>query len=200
MIVKNSKFIKSAQNISQAPNDDVIEVVFMGRSNVGKSSLISSFLSKKGIAKSSSTPGKTRLINFFDTTLINDKINYDFRIVDLPGIGYAKVSKTEKEAWQKSLIDFIKMRENIKVFVYLIDSRHIDLAIDRDTITFLNSIKDIKQELVIVYTKVDKLNLKEKNVIIKRFTSPLMVSSIKNRGIDELRDKVFNFLDGKVFK
>jgi len=94
------------------------EIAFIGRSNVGKSSIINALTNKKGLAKSSSTPGKTRLINFFQIVLAKDDKDYHAQLVDLPGFGYAKVSHSLKAEWQKNLTDYIKKRVSIRVFVH----------------------------------------------------------------------------------
>ena len=96
-----AEFVTSAQNITQALPQDLSEIAIMGRSNVGKSSFINSLTNRKNLAKSSSTPGKTRLINFFDITYLCDEDRMKARLVDLPGFGYARVSKTEKKSGKK---------------------------------------------------------------------------------------------------
>ena len=138
--IVESKFITSAPNIGAAPEtDEQNEVVFMARSNVGKSSLLNALTNHKGLAKVSSTPGKTRLINYFDVTFI-DRDNAKksvAKFVDLPGFGYAKVSKSIKYDWEKNLTDYISQREQIKLFIHLVDCRHPHLDIDTSVSEFL---------------------------------------------------------------
>ena len=132
--IVDAKFITSAPNVAVAPeSEEQNEVVFMARSNVGKSSLLNALTNHKGLAKVSSTPGKTRLINYFDVTFIdrdneNEKLLAKF--VDLPGFGYAKVAKSIKHDWEKNLTDYIAQREQIKLFIHLVDCRHPHLDID----------------------------------------------------------------------
>ena len=109
---------------SQWPNDDLAEIAFVGRSNVGKSSFINSFSNRKAIAKTSSKPGKTRTINFY-------RVNNAFRLVDLPGYGYAKVSKAEKAKWDKLINEYLHERENLKEVFLLVDIRHEPTALDK---------------------------------------------------------------------
>ena len=206
MSVKITKalFIKSATGIANSLPEDMSEIIFIGRSNVGKSSLLNSLTSHKNLAKSSSTPGKTQLINFFDIDYKNDKNSEKFRVrfVDMPGFGYAKVSKTLKEEWHKSLTDFLKQRVSIRIFVQLIDARHFGLDIDINVNQYLQDLKRADQKIIVVLTKTDKLNQsslsKLKNSIKKSsqfsYESMIFVSNLKNRGIDNLNKKIFELI------
>ena len=129
MRIKQSEFIISAVKRDQYPKDDRVEVAFVGRSNVGKSSIINALTNRRKLAKVSGTPGKTRLINFF-------LINNDFYLVDLPGYGYAKVSKKEKESWGKTIETYLNGREELKRVVLLVDSRHKPTADDIMTVSY----------------------------------------------------------------
>ena len=117
MIIKKAQFITSAQKLSQCPDFNLPEIALLGRSNVGKSSFINALANQKKLAKTSNTPGKTRLINFFQ---FSDK----FMIADLPGYGYAKVSKEAQNRWQKYLEEYLLKREQISSLIQLIDGRH----------------------------------------------------------------------------
>lgn len=197
--IVDAQFKMSVPNISLAPEaTDFSEVAFMGRSNVGKSSILNALTNHKGLAKSSSTPGKTQLINFFDVTFMDESQKYQARFVDLPGFGYAKVSKSLKSQWQKSLTDFIAQRESIKIFVHLIDARHPDLDIDADVRSYLHSILRPGQIVLEVITKIDKLNQKEKNALRKLLPNTLMVSNSKKTGISNLNKKIFEILFNEV--
>ncbi len=193
----DASFVVSAQNISQALPPDLSEVAIMGRSNVGKSSFINSLTNRKNLAKSSSTPGKTRLINFFDIKYDCDGERMVARVVDLPGFGYAKVSKSEKAAWQKSLNEFITNRSSIRVFVHLIDARHPKMPIDQDVREYLESIKRADQQIIEIMTKADKLNQKEKSALKREFPDALLISNLKNSGIDTANKKIFKALFSK---
>jgi len=193
----DASFVVSAQNISQALPPDLSEVAIMGRSNVGKSSFINSLTNRKNLAKSSSTPGKTRLINFFDIKYDCDGERMVARVVDLPGFGYAKVSKSEKAAWQKSLNEFITNRSSIRVFVHLIDARHPKMPIDQDVREYLESIKRADQQIIEIMTKADKLNQKEKSALKREFPDALLISNLKNSGIETANKKIFKALFSK---
>lgn len=146
---------------------------------MGKSSFINFFLGKKGLAKSSSTPGKTRLINFFQA-LYTSKEGEEiaFKIIDLPGFGYAKVSKDQKKLWEKNLMLFLQQRQSIKLFLHLIDARHLNLKIDEDVRGFLKDICRGDQKIVEIFTKADKLKNQEKNVFLS--SKKYLISSLKH--------------------
>jgi GTP-binding protein len=194
--ILSAKFIKSASKISEAPDLEFDEVAILGRSNVGKSSTINRITERKNLAKSSNTPGKTQLINFFDIQMFLDDIKKEFVLVDLPGIGYAKVSKSQKKDWEKNLLDFIVHRDNIKLFLYLVDARHPNLEIDRSTIDYLLS---INKEIIFVYTKIDKLKKNELMKLKNRIKeNSCLISNLNKNGIQELQTKIFNFIGGKT--
>ncbi|MDR1554450.1 MAG: ribosome biogenesis GTP-binding protein YihA/YsxC [Campylobacteraceae bacterium] len=189
--------MKSSPNIDEAVAEGVLEVAFLGRSNVGKSSLINALTCKKQLAKSSSTPGKTQLINFFDIDYEDeDKSRFKARFVDLPGFGYAKVSKEKKRDWNKSLNSFISSRVSVRVFVHLIDARHTNLDIDIGVSEYLNFIARPDQKILNIYTKADKLTQKETGLILKKDKDAMLVSVLKKRGIDEANQKIFDLLFG----
>ncbi len=183
--IVDAKFITSAPNIAGAPESlEQNEVVFMARSNVGKSSLLNALTNHKGLAKVSSTPGKTRLINYFDVTFI-DRDNSEkslVKFVDLPGFGYAKVSKSMKHDWEKNLTSYIAGREQIKLFIHLIDCRHPHLDIDTEVSEFLFDNVRPNQAILQIFTKIDKLNQKEQSALRREFPNAMMVSSSKKRG------------------
>ena len=285
----SAQFITSAANITGAPEFAMSEVAFLGRSNVGKSSLINALTGRKNLAKSSSTPGKTQLINFFevkfkqklaadsdgsqnetsldlaskealssaancaqdhadaaasernlkqDLVLNLKSASADFRsdretdlaagltpnlaqslelnlsdgsalnlagnpafsdlaslgenisliFVDLPGFGYAKVSKKLHYIWQKNLDEFIKERLNIKLFVHLIDARQFDLAIDKNLQNYLASFLRCDQKVVRLYTKADKLNQSERAKLLRHDPQAILVSTLKGSGLQKARE------------
>jgi GTP-binding protein len=199
--IVDAKFITSAPNIMGAPESEKQdEVVFMARSNVGKSSLLNALTNHKGLAKVSSTPGKTRLINYFDVTFIDretsNKSNAKF--VDLPGFGYAKVSKSIKYDWEKNLTDYIAQREQIKLFIHLIDCRHPDLDIDTSVSDFLIENCRENQQILQIFTKLDKLNQKEQDALRKRFPFAMMVSSAKKKGLQKAIKAIYDVLQEEL--
>ena len=151
MKIVNSAFHISVSALSGLPGESFPEIVFAGRSNVGKSTLLNSLTGKKGLAKTSSTPGKTRLINYF---LVNSNLYF----VDLPGYGYAAVGHAEKALWGDLLSSYILQRRTISLIVLLLDSRHPAMHSDRAMMSFLEA-HDIPYALVL--TKYDKLTQKE---------------------------------------
>lgn len=193
----DASFLTSAPNIKLAPpNEEQNEVAFMARSNTGKSSLLNTLTNRKSLAKVSATPGKTRLINYFDVVFIDrdtqERLNAKF--VDLPGFGYAKVAKSLKSDWESNLTAYISEREQIKVFVHLIDCRHPDLEIDTSVSEYLDQICAPEQTILRVFTKIDKLNQKELSELKKRFPGALMVSNSKRRGVGTVVETLYAIL------
>ncbi len=192
--VLSSSFIKSIENKSQAPSILYSEIAILGRSNVGKSSVINLLLNNKNLAKSSSTPGKTKLINFFLSSWKFNNIIYDLRFIDFPGFGYAKVSKQERNMWDKNLSEFLKSRDSIKLYIHLIDSRHTNLVIDNEIRSFLNGILRADSKILNVFTKTDKLT---KNELAKlKYNNSLCVSYNNKESIETLRFAILNNLYG----
>lgn len=196
--IVDAKFVTSAPNIMAAPDTlEQDEVVFMARSNVGKSSLLNALTNHKGLAKVSSTPGKTRLINYFDVTFIdreNSKKSFA-KFVDLPGFGYAKVSKSIKHDWEKNLTDYISKRAQIKIFIHLVDCRHPFLEIDKSVSDFLLENANESQQILQIFTKIDKLNQKEQNALRKEFPRAIMVSSSKKKGLPKVLKIIHDILE-----
>lgn len=156
MEIKNSEFIKSSTRFEECPKDGLKQFAFIGRSNVGKSSLINMLVNKKDFAKTSSRPGKTMLINHF-------KINNKLYFVDLPGYGFAKISKTEKDKFAGMISDYLLNAEKLECLFILLDLRLEMQAIDLD---FLLWVAEKEIPIAIVFTKTDKLT---KNGMINAF-------------------------------
>jgi GTP-binding protein len=186
------KFIKSAPTIKEAIEPNFVEVALLGRSNVGKSSFLNAFTNQK-IAKVSQTPGKTKLINFFEVEDEGKK----YILVDLPGFGYAKVSKSMLKDWGRNLDEFLKNRFNIKLFIHLRDARHPDLDIDNNVDEYLKSFMRKDQQLLTVFTKIDKLKQNELAKLKQKYPDALFVSNLKKRGIDQVRKKINEILWGE---
>lgn len=188
MEIKSAYFFRSAEHFSQLPPADKPEFAFVGRSNVGKSSLINKLVNQKGLAKTSGTPGKTQLINHFT-------INKNWYLVDLPGFGWAKVSKKIRAHFEGMIKDYVTGRTNLVTVFVLVDSRHEPQKLDTDFMEYLG----VSQvPFCIVFTKIDKLG---KNVIqlnVDRYKAALkeqweelppifITSSETGHGCEELR-------------
>ncbi|WP_149700634.1 ribosome biogenesis GTP-binding protein YihA/YsxC [Campylobacter concisus] len=198
----SAKFITSSPSIKEAPSFVTSEVVFLGRSNVGKSSLINALVNQKNLAKSSSTPGKTQLINFFEAEFCeekeeSEKEKFKLILVDLPGFGYAKVAKSRHDEWRKNLDEFLKFRSDIRLFIHLIDARHFDLDIDVNVDSYLKSFLRADQKILNLYTKSDKLNQSQKSAIMKFDPSGILVSTLSKSGIDKAREAIINHALGR---
>lgn len=281
----DSAFVQSCERFSQAPSIIGAEIAILGRSNVGKSSLINALLNHKNLAKSSATPGKTRLINFFisrwqvekrqieknaesfcdyrgdsnaynisqdsthlaesatildsakiaESRLIKSKIlaesnsekstnkaesckistskrpadsanlaespkvaesfikqTFTIRLLDFPGFGYAKISKSEKKSWDRHLSDFLQRRDSIKLYLHLLDSRHENLAIDSEISTFLQRFKKGDSTILEVYTKSDKLS-KNKLAFLRK-QGKILTSTMDKKSIESLRFAILKIL------
>ncbi len=190
--IVEANFIKSAQSIADSLAEDMSEVVFLGRSNVGKSSTLNGLTQRKNLAKSSATPGKTQLINFFETRYLYNEQSYPVRFVDLPGFGYAKVSKTLKEVWQKNLVEFIQYRVSIRLFIHLRDARHPHTKIDNDVESYISDFIRPDQKYLTVFTKIDKLNQKERNKLKREFPGSITISNLKKNGHDRVHQTILH--------
>ncbi|MBN2093199.1 YihA family ribosome biogenesis GTP-binding protein [candidate division KSB1 bacterium] len=148
MKIQSVKFEKSVAHVSQLPKTKLPEIAFAGRSNVGKSSLINCLLNRKHLAKTSSTPGKTRLLNYF-------LINESFYFVDLPGYGFARVPPAEKEKWQQLVESYFKVSQKLRGVIIITDIRHPLTALD---IEMIDWIKDLNIPPLFIGSKADKLS------------------------------------------
>jgi GTP-binding protein len=189
MRVVSAEYLKSALYAKDFPRDRRPEIAFAGRSNVGKSSLLNTLLQRKGLAKTSATPGKTQMINFFD-------VNGKFYFVDLPGYGYAKVPKTLKMAWQEHMTQYVTGREPLRLVCVLVDSRHEPTANDATMIALLD---EAEVPTLIVATKIDKLSKSERKRNLDRIRKALDLepdafivpfSSVDREGVKELWDVI----------
>jgi len=192
MIIKSSIFVKSSQAVGQCPKGNMPEYAFIGRSNVGKSSLINYLTNRKKLAKTSSTPGKTQLINHF---LIND----EWYLVDLPGYGYARTARSQRKQLSRIIADYISRRENLSCLFLLIDARHAAQEIDQFFIDWLgkNGVP-----FVLVFTKTDKIPVIQLGKNRERYEKlllesweelpPVFITSVtKKKG----RDEILDFID-----
>jgi GTP-binding protein len=192
MIVKSAEFVFSNTQISKLPPPVKPEYAFIGRSNVGKSSLINMLTGKKGLAKTSQTPGKTQLINHF-------WINDTWYLVDLPGYGYARISKSKKEDWNKFIRTYLDKRENLQCVMVLIDSRLEPQKID---IEFCNWLGEKGLSFVLVFTKADKQSGVKTDQNVAKFKKALLATFdampeffITSAELQTGRDEVLGFID-----
>lgn len=189
-------FTQSAPSIRECPPEEGVEVAFAGRSNAGKSSAINALTNNSKLARTSKTPGRTQLINFFDLSTTQ-------RLVDLPGYGYAKVSREMKEQWQRYLSEYLRSRKCLKGLVLLMDIRHPLQEFDT---TMLNWAAEANMPVHILLTKADKLSRgnagsvllevkKEmKNSKLDDLVSVQTFSALKNTGVDQLKIKLQEWL------
>ena len=191
MKITSSEFVKSAFEKSHWTTDGLPEIAFLGRSNVGKSSLLNSLLQRKGLARTSNTPGRTQSINFF---LINEK----FHFADLPGYGYARVSKTMRSEWGVMAEEYLANRRELALSIQLIDSRHNPTELDLQLNEWLNY---HRKNHIIVATKADKLssNKLNKSLLDIKTMLPeskiLTYSSVTGKGKEQVWAEIGNALN-----
>lgn len=189
----------AAVDVSGLPPMNLTEIAFAGRSNVGKSSLVNALTGRKALARTSHTPGRTQQLNFFD-------IGTHFTLVDMPGYGYAKVSKTKVEAWTKTILDYLRGRANLARVYVLIDGRHGVKEVDRD---LLNLLDTAAVSYALVLTKLDEIKKADveptiatvKQEIAKRpaaYPHIIFTSSHTGEGIPELRAAIALLLDQRA--
>ncbi|MBX0310382.1 MAG: ribosome biogenesis GTP-binding protein YihA/YsxC [Sulfurihydrogenibium sp.] len=190
--LKSVKFVKSAVKPEDFPPPNKPEIAIVGRSNVGKSSLINAIF-KRSIAKVSATPGKTKLINFF---LLNDDIYF----VDLPGYGFATVSHKEKQNWKRMIEDYLLNRENLNLIIMLVDTRYPPTNLD---VLMKEWLESFEKPYIVVGTKIDKLNQSEKAKAEKVIRETLdlskdvpvyLVSAKEGTNIDKLTNDILSMV------
>ena len=189
----NCRFVKSASKASEFIIDDLPQIAIVGRSNVGKSSLINMLTNNSKMAKTSSLPGRTRLVNYFN-------VNNRFYIVDLPGYGFAKAAKDTIETWDAVMNDYFVNNEKLKLVLLLVDSR---LGLQNKYLEMLNYLNDNDLPVVIVFTKTDKISRSEANQVAQatanqiRYDKSLIVltSSSKKVGADKIAELIAARLD-----
>ena len=192
MQITKAEFKCSSEKISQVPKDDLRDFAFIGRSNVGKSSLVNMLTNRKGLAKVSSTPGKTRLINHFC-------INNSWYLVDLPGYGYARVSKNKRGEFSKIILDYVLKCEKMHFLFVLVDSRLEPQTID---LKFIELLGENGVPFGIIFTKADKLSASQLRRSVERYSAvlseqweelPPMFTSSSEKGVG--RDEILGFIE-----
>lgn len=201
MKITSAEFIVSNSDASKCPNEPLPEYAFIGRSNVGKSSLINMLTGRNSLAKTSARPGKTQLINHF-------KINENWFLVDLPGYGYARVSKSVKETFQKFITDYFENRQQLVCGFVLIDIRHEAQKIDLE---FINYLGESEVPFCIIFTKADKISKGKQQQYVAAYRKQLLANGweempqhfITSSSEGTGREELLAFIDGvnqEVFK
>ena len=195
MEIIEASYLISSPSVDKCPAPDRPEYAFLGRSNVGKSSVINMICNKKELAKISSSPGKTQLINHFSVTSNNRQ---EWYLVDLPGYGFAKVSQSQRKSWQKMIEGYIRNRENLVTLFVLIDSRHSPQQNDTE---FINQLGEWKIPFALIFTKADKVTQRETAAHVKEFLEKMreeweylpphfVTSAVKHLGARQLREYI----------
>jgi GTP-binding protein len=188
---ENIKFIKSANQVSQFPEDSGNEIAFVGRSNAGKSTVLNVIFNRKNIAKTSKTPGRTQLVNFF-------KLNDDFCIVDLPGYGFANVSREKRKQWDWLISNYFKTRAALTGVFLVVDGRRGITDLDR---VFIDFYLPLKKSLHVLINKSDKLNKSAQALVLEQFESYLgevatiqLFSGTKKMGLEIAQNRLIEML------
>jgi GTP-binding protein len=203
MIIKASEYLISSPDYEKCPAADRPEYAFIGRSNVGKSSLINMLCDNQKLAKTSGSPGKTQMINHFNIQSLADKHQPFTKpdlwyIVDLPGYGFAKVSQTSRRRWEQMIENYLRKRENLQNVFVLIDSRHEPQKIDLE---FINQLGVWEVPFTLVFTKADKENQRTVSANVKSFLEAMrktwqflpqhfITSAVKKQGRDKVLDLI----------
>ena len=197
-ILRQIEFSRGAPSLSALPPDEGLEIAFAGRSNAGKSSAINAITGRKGVARTSGTPGRTQHINFFDLPVEGTPR----RLVDLPGYGYAKVAKSVREQWERTLHRYLEIRESLRGLILLMDSRHPLTAGDQQ---MLNWCQAVDMPVHILLTKIDKLKRGEAALTLAKVKKSLSenwpiasvqpFSATKREGLDEARSQIAHWLE-----
>jgi GTP-binding protein len=197
--IRSAQFVISSVKVEGCPKPDRPEYAFIGRSNVGKSSLINMLTGQKGLAKVSGTPGKTTTINHFSIQSVNPQGRFDqWYLVDLPGYGYAKRSQAQRAAWEKMIASYLKLRENLITIFVLIDSRHEPQKADLE---FIDKLGQWQVPFNLVFTKADKSTQRETSANVRAFVNKMkedwefiprtfITSTVKGTGKRELLDYI----------
>jgi GTP-binding protein len=191
MIIRSAVYVISSPDYLQCPKPDRPEYAFIGRSNVGKSSLINMLVNNDKLAKTSGTPGKTQLINHF---LVND----EWWLVDLPGYGFAKVSQTQRKKWERMIEDYLRKRPTLAMVFILIDSRH---SPQKNDLAFVDTLREWQIPFCLVFTKADKENQRTVSQNVKAFLDKMrgtwqflpqhfVTSTVKKMGRDKILARI----------
>jgi GTP-binding protein len=193
MRVREARFLKSAEAKAHWPPDDRPEVAIGGRSNVGKSSLINALTGRKALARVSSTPGRTRHLNFMDVTLgVPPGATVDLRLCDLPGYGFARAPKTERRRWGPMIEQYIETRARLALVIHIVDSRHPPTDLDLQMVAWLDG---LGRRALVVATKIDKIGKGRRGAVLQGLRRDLGVdvvafSAVTGEGRDGVWERV----------
>ena len=189
--VLDARFVTTAVGEESYPRGAFPEVAFVGRSNVGKSSMINALANRKKLVRVSNTPGRTRTLNFFDVDLDEDDVRTTLRLADLPGYGFAKVSKTERESWEGMITRYLETRQNLKAVVAIVDA---EVGPTEDDIRTLAYLRSSSAEVLVAATKIDRLPKAKRKPALGQVAQTLRVareaviafSAVEKIGIPEI--------------
>jgi GTP-binding protein len=198
--VLDARFVTTATNLDQVPRDPLPEVAFVGRSNVGKSSMINTLAHRKKLVRVSNTPGRTRTLNFFEVTVEHRAAKRVVRLCDLPGYGFAKVSKAERVEWQAMISSYLEGRECLKVVVSIIDG---EVGPTDDDVAMLELLESLPPRILVVATKLDRLAPGKRVPRVEALAGQLDLpegavlgfSAVSGLGVDQVWGTLLDFVE-----
>jgi GTP-binding protein len=197
----DAQFVITAVELKGLPTGHAAEVAFVGRSNVGKSSMINTLTGRKKLVRVSNTPGRTRTLNFFDVELERDGVRHKVRLADLPGYGFAKASKTERSQWEKMITSYLENRHRLEIVVSIIDA---EVGPTPDDLLTLDYLQQKGRRILVVATKIDRLPKARRKPRLQALAQELSLpreavlafSSTDKLGVDEVWDALLGVIGG----
>lgn len=197
--ILDARFVTTAVSPEQYPSATLPEVAFVGRSNVGKSSMINALVGRRKLVRVSKTPGRTRTINFFDVDLERDRARRSIRLADMPGFGFARVSKSERKKWEPMITTYVAQRQSLRAVVCIIDAEVGPTSTDHQALDYLT---DAGRSVLVVATKVDRIGKAKRkprlSSIAKQLNIPenrvVLFSAVEAIGVDEVWEALLDSL------
>lgn len=199
--ILDARFLTTSVSPGNYPDDSAPEIAIVGRSNVGKSSMINALAGRRKLVRASKTPGRTRTINFFEVDLQAEGVTEHVRIIDLPGYGFARVGKAERARWDQMIETYLERRESLKIVVTIVDAEIGPTSADQQMLDYLS---ELKPRVLVVATKIDRLAKNRRKVRLAEIAKALrltpdrvvMFSAVEGAGVEEVWEALLNTLKG----
>ncbi len=199
--ILDARFLTTSVSPENYPDNAIPEIAFVGRSNVGKSSMINALAGRRKLVRASKTPGRTRTINFFEVDLQSDGVTEHVRIIDLPGYGFARVGRAERARWNQMIEKYLERRESLKIIVTIVDAEIGPTPADQQMLDYLS---ELKPRVLVVATKIDRLAKNRRKLKLTEIAKTLrltldrvvMFSAVEGTGVEEVWEALLNTLKG----
>jgi len=199
--ILDARFLTTSVSPGNYPDDSAPEIAIVGRSNVGKSSMINALAGRRKLVRASKTPGRTRTINFFEVDLQAEGVTEHVRIIDLPGYGFARVGRAERARWNQMIETYLERRESLKIVVTIVDAEIGPTSADQQMLDYLS---ELKPRVLVVATKIDRLAKNKRKVKLAEIAKALrltpdrvvMFSAVEGTGVEEVWEALLNTLKG----